>query len=105
MGGALALEPQRIHPAAWLLIFLRVLLMLALLFVCLPFYYLWRLLRLPRLWPRIFLAGVGIISGVRITIRGKHHPNALLRSHRQPAPPLSDMTGSPRRPFSNTFVR
>jgi 1-acyl-sn-glycerol-3-phosphate acyltransferase len=60
------------------LIALRVALMLALLIVCVPFYYFWRVLGLPRLWPRVFLAGIGLIAGLRITIRGKPRPNALL---------------------------
>lgn len=52
--------------------------MLALLIVCVPFYYLWRMFGLPRLWPRVFLAGIGLIAGLRIAIRGKPLPNALL---------------------------
>lgn len=62
---------QTISPLAWPLIGLRIASMLALLIVCLPFYYLWRLLGLPRFWPRVFLAGVGVIAGLRITVRGK----------------------------------
>jgi len=78
MGNALALNPQRIAPAAWLLVGLRVAAMFALLFACLPFYYLWRLLGLSRLWPRVFLAGLGWIAGARVTVKGRHMPNALL---------------------------
>lgn len=52
--------------------------MVALLIVCVPFYYIWRMLGLPRLWPRVFLAGIGLIAGLRITVRGEPRPNALL---------------------------
>jgi 1-acyl-sn-glycerol-3-phosphate acyltransferase len=78
MGSALALKPDSISIGGWLLIVIRVMLMVTLLLLCLPFYYLWRLLGLSRLWPRIFLAGVGMIAGVRVTIAGRHRPNALL---------------------------
>jgi 1-acyl-sn-glycerol-3-phosphate acyltransferase len=57
---------------------LRIALMIALLLACLPFYYLWRLLGLPRFWPRAFLAGIGLIAGLRLTIRGTPHRRALL---------------------------
>jgi len=52
--------------------------MVALLLVCVPFYYLWRLFRLERLWPRIFLSGIGVIAGLDVRIRGKPERNALL---------------------------
>lgn len=67
-----------ISPLAWPLIALRVALMIALLLACLPFYYLWRLLGLGRLWPRVFLAGIGVIAGLRVTVRGRVHKGALL---------------------------
>lgn len=51
--------------------------MLALLLWCVPFYYIWRLLRLRRFWPRVFLAGVGRIAGLRTTIKGRPRRNAL----------------------------
>jgi len=78
MAEAAVLPPTRTTPLGWLLIVSRVLLMVALLLVCLPFYYIWRILHLHRLWPRVFLGGVGLISGLRVTVRGKHLPNALL---------------------------
>jgi len=77
-GNAVALPPRRINPAAWLLVLLRVVLMVLLLIVCVPFYYLWRILRLPRFWPRVFLAGIGLIAGVRVAVRGRHERNGLL---------------------------
>jgi 1-acyl-sn-glycerol-3-phosphate acyltransferase len=78
MGNALALKSDRIAPLAWLLVGIRIALMVLLLLACLPFYYLWRLLGLPRLWPRVFLAGVGWIAGVRVTVLGRHRKGALL---------------------------
>lgn len=76
--GALALKSDRIAPAAWLLVGLRIAAMVLLLIVCAPLYYLWRLLGLSRLWPRVFLAGVGWIAGVRVTIAGRHRKGALI---------------------------
>lgn len=78
MSNAATIQPQRVSPLAWPLIALRVTLMLALLIVCLPFYYFWRLLALSRFWPRVFLAGIGLIAGLKVAMRGKPHPNALL---------------------------
>jgi len=60
------------------LVTLRLILLLTLLLACLPFYYLWRILHLPRFWPRVFLAGVGVIAGLNIRIEGRFHRNALL---------------------------
>lgn len=63
---------------AWPLVALRVALMVALLIVCAPLYYLWRLLGLGRLWPRVFLAGIGVIAGLQVSVRGKPRRGALL---------------------------
>jgi len=78
MGEAGTLQPLRISAAGWLLIALRIVMMLALLLLCVPFYYLWRLLGLGRFWPRVFLGGVGLIAGLNIRIAGKPARNALL---------------------------
>jgi len=78
MGQAPAPQSTRVPLVAWPLVALRAILMLALLAACLPGYYLWRLLGLPRFWPRVFLAGTGVIAGLRVTVRGTHLPNALL---------------------------
>jgi 1-acyl-sn-glycerol-3-phosphate acyltransferase len=75
---AIALPRHHIAPLGWLLAGARVALMVALLVVCVPFYYLWRLLGLPRLWPRVFLAGIGLIAGLEVTVEGRPHRNALL---------------------------
>jgi 1-acyl-sn-glycerol-3-phosphate acyltransferase len=66
---------------AWPLIALRIALMIALLLVCLPFYYLWRVLGLGRFWPRVFLGGIGAIAGLEIKVVGKPRKNALLISN------------------------
>ncbi|HTN14015.1 MAG TPA: lysophospholipid acyltransferase family protein [Sphingomonadaceae bacterium] len=78
MGGALALEPPRIKVFGWLLIASRLLLMLALLLLCLPLHGLWKLLRLDRFWPRVFLSGIAAICGLQIERRGRALPGALL---------------------------
>lgn len=70
--------PKRIGPIGWLTIILRIALMLALLLIGLPFHYLWQVLGLNRFWPRVFLAGVGVIAGLRITVRGRHRKGTLL---------------------------
>jgi 1-acyl-sn-glycerol-3-phosphate acyltransferase len=67
-----------ISPLAWPLVAVRVALMVALLLLCAPFYYLWLLLGLGRFWPRVFLAGIGVIAGLQVTTRGKPHRGALL---------------------------
>lgn len=78
MTDALVLEPPRITVFGWALISLRVAMMLALLLLCLPFYYLWRLLGLGRFWARVFLGGVGLICGLQIELQGRPQKGALL---------------------------
>lgn len=73
-----AVSRSGITPFAWPLIGLRIALMIALLLVCLPCYYLWRVLGLWRFWPRVFLAGIGAIAGLQIRTVGKPRKNALL---------------------------
>lgn len=81
MGEVSAIRTERIPWYGWLLIPLRLMLMLALLLVCVPFYYLWRLLRFPRFWPRVFLSGVGLIAGLKIRVTGQAHERALFISN------------------------
>ena len=81
MPAAIALPQPRISPLGWALVAFRVLLMLLLLIVCVPLHYLWRLLGLKRLWPRVFLAGIGMVAGVHLRRRGKRVPGALLLSN------------------------
>lgn len=65
----------------WMIAILRLCFMLALLVVCVPLHYLWRLLRLGRFWPRVFLSGIGLTAGLEITIHGKARPGTLLLSN------------------------
>ncbi|KPL68102.1 acyl-phosphate glycerol 3-phosphate acyltransferase [Erythrobacter sp. SG61-1L] len=81
MSGALALDPPRITPLGWLLIAVKLVLMVALLALCLPLHGLWKLLRLDRFWPRVFLTGIGAICGLQIERRGRPVPGALLISN------------------------
>ena len=52
--------------------------MAALLLVCVPLYYLSRLLHLPNPWPRIFLRGVTWIAGVELSYRGNRATGGVL---------------------------
>lgn len=78
MAAAVAPARRRIAPLAYPLIALRLAVMLALLIVCVPLHYLWKLLGLDRMWPRVFLAGVGIAAGLQVHRQGKRVPGALL---------------------------
>ncbi len=78
---AMATGNRRITPAAYVLIAFRVVLMLLLVVVCVPLHYLWRLLGLDRMWPRIFLSGIGMIAGLHLRRHGKRVPGALLLSN------------------------
>ncbi len=71
-------ERRQIALPAYALIAFRILLMVLLLAVCVPLHYLWRLLGLDRMWPRLFLAGVGMAAGLHLKRRGKRVPGALL---------------------------
>ncbi len=53
-------------PAGYLMFALRVILIVLALIICVPFYYTWRILRLPNPWPRWFLRSVSYICGARI---------------------------------------
>ncbi|MGB3796164.1 MAG: lysophospholipid acyltransferase family protein [Alteraurantiacibacter sp.] len=81
MTQAMALDNRRIAPAAYLLVGLRLFCMLLLMLVCVPLHYLWRLLGLSRLWPRVFLAGIGAIAGLSLRRHGERVPGALLLSN------------------------
>ena len=45
--------------------------MLLLLLVCVPLFYIWRLARGRNPWPRIFLAGIARLAGVRVIVSGQ----------------------------------
>ncbi|RJY08055.1 lysophospholipid acyltransferase family protein [Aurantiacibacter aquimixticola] len=78
MSKAVAAQTAHISLIGYLLIALRLPLMLALLLICVPLHYLWRMLGLDRTWPRVFLTGVGFVIGLRIRRQGKRVPGALL---------------------------
>lgn len=61
-----------------LAIALRVSTMLLWLCVCVPLYYLWRILRRRNPWPRRFLGGIAWIAGVDIRIEGAATPPGTL---------------------------
>lgn len=73
-----AVAGSGIAPFAWPLVAARILLMVALLIACVPFYYLWRIFRRERFVPRIFLGGIGTIAGLRIRVEGRPSRGALL---------------------------
>jgi len=75
---AIAESDTRISPLGYVLIILRVIGLLILLLLCVPLHYLWRLLGLDRLWPRVFLAGVGVVCGLQLRRHGKRVHSALL---------------------------
>lgn len=81
---ALALtRPRAISLLGWLRVAVRLIAMLTLLLVCVPFYYLFRVARLQNPWPRVFLGGVAWIAGVHVTQRGEkvHRGAFLLANH------------------------
>lgn len=78
MASAAASAERNISPLSWPLIGIRLVLMLVLLIVCVPLHYLWKLFGLGRMWPRIFLSGIGAVGGIRLRRHGKRVPGALL---------------------------
>ncbi len=81
MAQAVAPQQRRIALPAYLLIGFRLVLMVLLLLLCIPFHYLWKLVGLDRMWPRVFLSGVGAIAGISLRRHGKRVPGALLLSN------------------------
>ncbi|PIX65236.1 MAG: 1-acyl-sn-glycerol-3-phosphate acyltransferase [Sphingomonadales bacterium CG_4_10_14_3_um_filter_58_15] len=57
-------------PMGYIRFTLRMALIFAALFVCIPFYYVWRLLRLSNPWPRTFLKIAAFGCGARVKIVG-----------------------------------
>ena len=51
-------------------LWLRVAMLALAMLVCVPFHYLWRLVRLPSPWPRLFLGTAARIAGARVRIIG-----------------------------------
>ncbi len=82
MSGQVVASPERrIAFPAYLLVAFRIVLMLLLMAICVPLHYLWRLLGLNRMWPRVFLSGIGMIAGLDLHRHGKRVPGALLLSN------------------------
>ena len=78
MTAATAPVPRSISPLGWGLITFRVLLMVLLLVACVPLHYMWHVLGLDRLWPRVFLIGIGALAGLHVRQHGQRVPGALL---------------------------
>lgn len=97
MGAAIAL-PRSLSLAAWSKVILRIAAMVALLLICVPFFYICRLLALKNPWPRYFLGGVAMIAGVQIEPRGQRAagPVFLIANHVSwiDIPALSWVTGT-----------
>ena len=97
MASALTM-PRSLSLVAWLRIAVQVMAMLALLLVCIPLYYAYRLLGLTNPWPRVFLGGVAFISGVLIIPEGQRPtgPVFLIANHVSwiDIPAISWITGS-----------
>ncbi len=77
---------------------LRVSAMILWLIACVPFYYLWLVLRLHNPWPRYFLGGVAWIAGARVRTVGNHSRKGafLLANHVSwlDIPVISGVSGS-----------
>ncbi len=96
---AVAQAPRRrFGPFGALRIVIRASAMLALLLACLPFYYLFALLRLHNPWPRIFLVGICWIAGIDLTVRGERPKGGafLISNHVSwiDIPAIAQATGS-----------
>ena len=78
MAPSIPYPAAKISPPGYVLIGFRLFLMLLLLIVCVPLHYLWKLLGLDRMWPRVFLTCVGAVAGIHLRRRGKRVPGALL---------------------------
>ena len=57
-------------PLGYLRFALRMILLFAALLACIPFYYIWRFLRLSNPWPRTFLKIAAFACGARVNIIG-----------------------------------
>lgn len=77
-------RPQRISALGWIRLVMRVIGIVLLLIACVPLYYIWHLARAGHNpWPRLFLAGVGAIAGLRVHVEGPRVPRGtfLLANH------------------------
>ncbi|NOU03081.1 MAG: 1-acyl-sn-glycerol-3-phosphate acyltransferase [Novosphingobium sp.] len=97
MAATLAM-PRSLSLRAWARVAVRIAAMAVLLLICVPFYYIYRLLGIANPWPRIFLAGVAAIAGVAVKAKG-HKPAGpvfLIANHVSwlDIPALSHITGT-----------
>jgi 1-acyl-sn-glycerol-3-phosphate acyltransferase len=90
--------PRQMSLRAWARVTLRLAAMFGLLLVCIPFFYVYRALRIDNPWPRIFLGGVALIAGVEVRPAGVKPtgPVFLLANHVSwiDIPALSLITGT-----------
>ncbi|WP_309621828.1 lysophospholipid acyltransferase family protein [Novosphingobium sp.] len=90
--------PRTLSARAWLKIALQIAAMALLLLICIPFHYIYRLFGTANHWPRVFLGGVALISGVEITAEGQRPagPVFLIANHVSwiDIPAISWITGS-----------
>ena len=97
MGVALP-RPRQVSVLGWLRISARILGMAALLLVCVPLFYLWKLFTQHNPWPRVFLGGVAWLAGVRLRVSGEkvHRGAFLLANHVSwiDIPAIASVTGS-----------
>ncbi|MEQ1543147.1 MAG: lysophospholipid acyltransferase family protein [Novosphingobium sp.] len=97
MAATLAM-PRSLSLRAWARVAARIAAMAVLLLICVPFYYIYRLLGIANPWPRIFLGGVAAIAGVAVKAKG-HKPAGpvfLIANHVSwlDIPALSHITGT-----------
>ncbi len=81
MAPARAIAAPRIGPLGWWMIGFRLSLMIVLLLVCAPLHLLWRATGAGRWWPRVFLAGIGMVAGLHVRLEGTPARGALLLSN------------------------
>lgn len=76
-------QPRRLPIFGWLRVTLRLIAMILLLLACLPLYYLAKPITRHNPVPRLFLAGIGAVAGMRLRTRGEkvHRGAFLLANH------------------------
>ncbi|MFM5924751.1 MAG: lysophospholipid acyltransferase family protein [Novosphingobium sp.] len=62
--------PRQLSLRAWARVTLRLAAMIVLLLVCIPCFYVYRVLGLINPWPRVFLGGVATIAGIEVRANG-----------------------------------
>lgn len=67
---AAAGDPPPVPLAGWVRLWLRAAAMVVLLIFCIPLHYLFRLVRAPSPWPRLFLGAAARICGARVKVVG-----------------------------------